>query len=343
MKKIYLLVLFVFFPLLPTLSTAETLHLRNGDVISGKIQSFDEKTASLKTHYKGTVEIKPSEIKRLTSDRPLTILFQDGSYFTGKISFSDSNQMIVRQDGEAEREFDLEDVQEVYPDDPRTMLRQQLQVDLSGNINASFERVSGNTNRESYHVDGTFRARTPENRYTLGFRYNQEETNNNLNEENALTFGKYDHFLGKKWFLFASTTLEQDTFQDLDLRSSFSSGVGYQLYEVEDRFLLLETGLSYTNETFSGATPSEENFGTRYSIDYEEGLIQNVRFFHFQEGISGSGEDGDFTFRSQTGVRFPIAKGLQSTFQMNLDWNEEPPAGNVKTDRQYLFTLGYSF
>lgn len=251
--------------------------------------------------------------------------------------------MIIRQDEETQREFVLDDVSKVFPDDPRSMLRQRLEVDLSGNIDVGLERMSGNTNRESYHANGTIRARTPENRYTFGFRYNQEETDNTLTEENALTFAKYDHFLGEKWFLFASTTLEQDTFQSLDLRSSFSSGLGYQFFETDDQFLLLETGISYKNETFTNAAPSEESFGTRYSIDYEQVLLQNVRFFHFQEGFSESGEEGDFTLRSRSGFRFPIAEGLQSTLQMNLDWDEEPAAGSVNTDRHYIFSLGYSF
>lgn len=342
MKKMFALFLSTFFLVLPALGVAETLHLGNGDVISGEIQSFNQETASLKTLYEGTVQVNRDEIKYLTSERPLTLRFRDGSYFTGRIVSTEDNRMVLRHD-ESEREFGLGDVREVFPEDPRTMLRRRLQVELTGNINAGLERISGNTNRQSYHVDGTVRARTPQNRYTLGFRYNQEETNNTLTEENALTFGKYDHFLGERWFLFASTTLEQDTFQRLDLRSNFSSGVGYQFYETEDRFLLLETGLSYTNETFSDTIPSENNFGTRYAIDYEEGLFQDVRFFHFQEGLSGSGEDGDFTFRSRTGFRFPIAKGLQSTLQMNLDWDEDPPANSVNTDREYMFTLGYSF
>ena len=339
----YFLLFLALIVLIPGTSLGETLYLQNGDVITGKIQSFDEESATLETPYEGTVTINRSEIRYLTSERPLTIRFRDGTYFTGRFQSGEEGRILLRQQEDAERTINLDEVREIFPEDPRTMLRRRLEVDLSGNINAGFNRVSGNTNRESYHLDGNMRARTPTNRYTLGFRYNQEQTNGNLTEENALTFGKYDHFLGERWFLFASTTLEQDTFQDLDLRSNFSSGVGYQFYETKERFLLLETGISYINETYTNGVSSEDSFGTRYAIDYEEGLIQDVRFFHFQEGLSGSDEEGTFRFRSRTGFRFPIAQGLQSTLQMNLDWDEDPPAGNRNTDREYIFTLGYSF
>lgn len=336
----FLILCFLFTPLLVQ---ADTIRFRNGDVLTGTIKSFGEETVTFETTYKGTVEASRDRIQSLESDRPLTVQFRNGSYFTGTFSITDDSTIIIENEQGAQQDLQLEEIRSIYVEDPREAVRDKLEVKMSGSVNAGLNKQSGNTNKESYHLDGNVRARTPENRFTFGFQYNQEQTNDNLTEENSLAFGKYDHFLGEKWFLFASTTLEQDTFENLNLRSSVSTGLGYQFYETEDRFLLIETGLSYINESYENSDPAEDNFGGRYAIDYEQTIVGESSLFHYQESLIGTGETGDFNFRSQTGIRFPLAKGLQSTLQMNLDWDEEPTAGNVSTDRQYLFTLGYTF
>lgn len=327
----------------PLLAQADTLRFRNGDVLTGELESFGEETITLRTAYEGTVEASRDRIRSLETDRSLTVQFRDGTYFTGSISLTDDDTMAIENEQGAQQTLDLEGVRSIYVDDPREALRDQLEVKLSGSVNANANKQSGNTDKESFHLDGDVRARTPENRFTFGFKYNQEQTNDNLTEENALAFGKYDHFLGEKWFLFGSTTLEQDTFESLDLRSSVSTGLGYQFYETDDQFLLLEAGLSYINESYDNANPARDHFGSRYAIDYERALVGESSFFHYQESLIGTGETGDVNFRSRTGLRFPLADGLQSTLQMNLDWDEEPRGDNVSTNRQYLFTLGYSF
>lgn len=331
------------FLLAPSLAQTDTLRFRNGDVLTGKLKSFGEETVTFETTFDGTIEADRKRVLSLESDRPLTVRFRDGRYFTGILSVTDGDTARIRNQQGAEQPLTFEDVQSIYVDDPRESLREQLEVKMTGSVNAGANKQSGNTNKKSFHLDANMRARTPQNRFTFGARYNQEQTNDKLTEENSLAFGKYDHFVGEKWFLFGSTTLEQDTFENLNLRSSISTGFGYQFTETEEQFLLLETGISYINETYEDATPSKDNFGARYALDYEQALYKASSFFHYQETLAGSGETGDVNFRSRTGFKFPLAKGLQSTLQMNLDWTDNPKGANVSTDRQYLFTLGYTF
>jgi putative salt-induced outer membrane protein YdiY len=44
-----------------------------------------------------------------------------------------------------------------------------------------------------------------------------------------------------------------------------------------------------------------------------------------------------------TGLRMPIADKIRTSLQYNVDWENEPAPGRVKTDRAVLLTLGYEF
>jgi len=46
---------------------------------------------------------------------------------------------------------------------------------------------------------------------------------------------------------------------------------------------------------------------------------------------------------SQTGLRVPIAEGLNASTQLNVDYAGQPAAGRVKTDKTLLFSLGYGW
>lgn len=324
-------------------SHAVTVYFQNGDRLSGELISLDSSQTTIKPNAGGEVTFNTNKVKSLETDQTVTVRFKSNRYLTGKIKPRD-NAMIVQVDKrELTRTFGVEEIDQIFLEDPRNKLKKKLSVNLDGELNLGASQQEGNTNKESYHTDGRLRARTLENRYTLSFEYNQEQTNDQLTEENSTVFGKYDHFLSPKWFMYTSSTFEQNTFENLELLSNFSMGMGYQFLETEKRLLSFETGASYTNETYEDTTPSENSLGIRYALNYERQVYESTELFHFQEGLLGSGDEGDFDFRSRTGLRFPLAGGFQSTLQFKLDWNQEPTSGNVSTDRKYLLTLGYRF
>ena len=65
-----------------------------------------------------------------------------------------------------------------------------------------------------------------------------------------------DFFITKRFFWYASSYFEKDTFQDLKLRTALSSGPGYNFIEkgdyaspwLKDLSLYAEAGLAYFNE-----------------------------------------------------------------------------------------------
>jgi len=324
---------------------ADILRLVNGDRLSGTLKLMEDGTVTFETQHAGTVEIPGEAVRTITTESKVTVQFTNDVYITGRlfvVSDGNFNKMSLRSRGfsfETLEPFTLSSIKAIYQEDPRQRLREQLDVDLSGQVNLGLEFIQGNTDQEKVRFDGQMQARTPQNRYFLSTEYNEDETDGEETEKNIRGFLKYDHFLSQRWFLFNSASFKKDDFEDIDLRTTLSAGTGYQFYEGENLNLFVETGLSYIDENFNVA-PDESSFGLNYSINYDQ-TISLFQLFHAQEAIAGS--DIDFIFQSKTGLQFPITSGFHLNTEFHFDWDADPPPNVGSTDTEYLLTLGYGF
>ena len=329
----------------PASLSADILWLKNGDRLSGTLKRMTDGTVTYETKYAGTVHIPRDVVGTIATETQVTVQFRNKVYLTGRLIYvpgGNYNQMSLRSrefSFETTKPFTLDSIKAIYQEDPRDRLREQLAVDLSGQVNLGVEFIQGNTDREKVRFDGQMQARTPRNRYFLSAEYNEEESDGEETEKNLRGFLKYDYFLSQRWFLFNSASFKKDDFEDIDLRTTLSAGTGYQFYERDDLNLFFETGLSYIDENFDRA-PDESNFGLNYSINYDQ-KISWIKLFHLQEAIAGS--DIDFIFQSKTGLQFPITSGFHLNTEFHFDWDADPPADVSSTDTEYLLTLGYGF
>ncbi len=322
---------------------ADEIRLKNGDRFNGALQRLDATEATVNTSFSGELTVPREKILTISTTKPVTVVLEENRYLTGRLVVDTGARMSLSSEEGMFRQgdpFRLEDVKSIYRVDPREVVRQRLDVKLSGHLNVGVDVSEGNTEEEKYDLNGQLQARTPRNRYTVTAQYHQAESDGTQTAKNAQGSLKYDHFLGEKWFLYNTLSLEKDEFKNLNLRTSVGAGIGYQAYESEELSLYIEAGPAYINEDFV-STPDESSFGGGYAINYEHKWREWVRFFHGQEGLYG--QDTDFIFRSRTGARIPLGAGFQSTVQFNLDWDGDPPAGTENTDRRYLFLLGYTF
>lgn len=316
--------------------------LKDGDRILGTVKEISAKHVIIVTAYAAELRLPRANIASIATHQRVTVIFRNDDYLTGR--FASAPEGALRLDSGprgVSREFQLAEVKEAYRGDPQQIVRSREEVKLSGRVNLGLDVDSGNSDNESYHFDGQLRARTAKNRYTLTGEFDKKRSDGKKSEEKMLGSLKYDHFLTKQWFLFNSATFEHDEFKDLNLRTSLGAGVGYQFFERDDLSLSAEGGLSYVNENFEIAA-DQDYPGARWGVDYEQDILGWTRLFHFDEGLLGTDIE-DLKIRSRTGLRFPLGPRFRATGQLNLDWDNSPPAGSTGTDRKYLFTLGYEW
>ena len=320
---------------------ADQATLSNGDRITGTLIEQTMDTLVMETAYAGKITIKRSEIITLSTDQPLRLKLQDGRQLDG----------ILRTDQQAGLNVETVDGQQVplggleaiaaigaIPSD------KPAEYEWRGNVVLSGEARSGNTDTDKLNMSTRVVAeKKKDNRFTIGAMLAREHVDDRLTKEQYRLDGKYDHFFHDRWYGFLATSFEQDPFRDIDLRSVFSAGSGYQFFDSDELRLSLEAGLSYTDTRFD--VDQDDNYaGFNWGLNWEQSLLgDKLKFFHRHRGNQGLDTTDNLIINAQTGVKFPIAAGLSASAEYDLDWDRSPPDNTKSTDHTYLLGVAYDW
>jgi putative salt-induced outer membrane protein YdiY len=340
MKK-YLLAVFVV--IMPTCifdsgAAADEIWLKNGDHLTGKIVRLEANSLVFNTGYAGEIAVKWEQIKNLKTDTPVKVMLGDKTAIEGVIAPGENGSVTVTSpEIKAPLTVDLARLTVINPKPPEPPVKTNVRV----NFGASF--TDGNTQTESIYGDGELVARTVKNRFTLGGLYLRSENEDVTTADRILGYMKYDYFLSKKWYLYASLAGEKDEFKDLNLRSTAGLGLGYQFFETDTGQLSLDGGASYVNNDRIQAEDNGYSAG-RWGVKFEYFLLKKVlQFFHYDTGFQSFENSDDLLIYTQTGLRIPLYKNLNSTIQFNYDYDKNPAPGKENDDSALIFTLGYQW
>ncbi|MEP6934903.1 MAG: DUF481 domain-containing protein, partial [Nitrospirota bacterium] len=224
-------------------------------------------------------------------------------------------------------------------------------VIYKGTLTGGYTQATGNSHLRNASLLGDFVARSEQLRLTLNGRYIYGDKDNELAARNARALIKMDFFITKRFFWFASSYFEKDTFQDLKLRTALSSGPGYQFIEkgdyaspwLKDMTLYAEAGLAYFNEDYTTAA-DQTSLRARWAVRLNWPILDDrMTFYHYQEFFPSLQNTNSYYLTMDNGVRFKLFEGFVSGIQVTTRYNSTPAQGTGDTDNLYLMTLGYSF
>ena len=321
-----------------TQALADEVWLKNGDRITGKIGSLEKKILTVDTSYAGKLAIEWEEVARIRTDEPVTTVFAEKSTLRGVISPGDGGWATIKPGDMGEPvTVELSRIKAINPKPPEPALKTKIRINAGANF------TSGNTDTENIYGDGELGARTEKNRYTLTAAYKRSEDSKVKTADSVIGAMKYDHFIRKKVYLFTVAEGERDPFKDLDLRSSLGVGAGYQFYETEFTTMQIEAGASYVNEDYTVSSDNNYTAG-RWSFKFDRYLFKKaLQFFHNHTGLQSFEDSKDLVIYTQTGLRVPLLKHLNSTVQFNYDYDKSPAPGKDKDDRAVIVTFGFQW
>ena len=341
MKTLFKSLLYLAIGLYATVAPADQATLSNGDRISGTLVEQTMDQVVIQTSFAGKITIKRSEINRLSTDHLLRIQLHDGRQFDGLLKEDPSGHLII----------EMPDQQPVPVSGLNSIAaigavpsEKPVGYKWRGNVTLAGEKQSGNTDTDKLNINTRVVAeKKKHNRFTIEAMLAREHADNRLTKEQYRLNGKYDHFFRKNWFGFVGTAFEQDPFRDIDLRSVFSAGSGYQFYDSDALRLSLEAGLSYTDTRFK-VDQDDSYAGFNWGLNWEQSLLgDRLKFFHRQSGNQGLDSIDNLIINAQTGVRIPITAGLSASAEYDLDWDRSPPDNTDSTDNTYLLGVDYSW
>ena len=316
---------------LATPAWPDEVHLMNGDRLTGTIVSMDAGVLTLQTDYGGEVKIDWGKVQRLSSDSPLKLLVP-GEYRDPIRTFFYGTQA-------------LEGVRELGPDGPISLADiKAINLDpvrLTGTVTIGGNSMSGNSSTKAFN--GATRLTLNAHRQRLLFegKYNYGQAGDQVTARNSLVSLKHNYFVSKKVFIESFGMLEKDTLQNLQLRSTIGSGLGYQFIDTPWTMLSLSAGLAYVSEHYTNS-PSNRTPSGRWSLRWEHSLLPDrVRLFHRHEGFYDINEGNALRLNADQGVRITVYKNLFFNVEYDLRLNTQPAPGRKKTDEAIIFGVGY--
>lgn len=316
---------------------ADTVKLKNGDVLTGTVIKKETDKLIFNTAYAGELTITWSDIATLKTDKPVNVVLSDDSSFNAIMQNRSLGRVKLVSSGlKMATELNMKDVSYINPS-PEVSGKG---VSWTGYANIGGATTSGNTDNSQIRFDAEGIARTAKSRYTIGGYVNRAKADGESTAFNSRGYTQYDYFLTKKWFIYANGSLENDKFRDINLRSSAGLGSGYQFYEQPDLNLSIEGGVNYISTDFDEAEDDRYASG-RWALKYDQLIFQSIKFFHQHEVLFSLEDIANTLAFTKTGLRVPIANNLNASTQLNIDYANQPAEGRKRVDRTLLFSLGY--
>ncbi len=317
---------------------AATVVMDNGEEFSGEIISMIDGELLLNNRYAGEITLPWSAVAELVSDEPLRLQLSDervissttGSVAPGSVELSDAA-------ASEERVQPLLNIAAI-----NKPLVNPYEYQWRGKSNVGLNATSGNSDTTRFHIDGEGTLENELNRYIAGVDFNRGSDNDVTTVDNWTAYSSYDRFLSERLFWNNTLSFKRNTLQELDLRTSLGTGVGYQFFDEDDLRLSTTAGLSYVREEFE-VQPSEDFLALQLGLDYEHDWFDWLSFFHSLQTLNSLENVDDFVLRTRTGLRYPISDALFTSLQVNVDYDNTPSEGAKKEDIIYAFTLGYSW
>jgi putative salt-induced outer membrane protein YdiY len=216
-------------------------------------------------------------------------------------------------------------------------------ITWSGRINFGGNVTDGNTNSKAAVLDGLAKARDDKNRYTAGAELRYAEDEGDETEDEYKIYGEYDRFLNEKLYAGARLSYKSDDIANLDRRIKVGPYMGYQYFESEDLNLSTRLGVDYINDEYENGN-TEDSAAVSWGLDYDQRIIDDTLQIFYKHDVSVPTDDTDgFLYDGEAGVRFPIAKILTGSAQVDFDWDNDPAPGINENDTKYSLKLGYEF
>lgn len=333
--KIFLLGLGLLFLCWPATGWSDEIFLNSGDRLTGRITRLEDGKLTVETDFAGIVRIEWDRVSCLTTEGAHVFITAEKIRISGRAQcVSDGNLEIISGESGEPVPLSMAKLQGINPPPA---------VRYKGSLTAGGSAASGNTDSRAAYGSGRLEVRSKRQRLTLGARGNYAETDDTVTARNASGSAKYDFFLREKFFLYGQTLQEEDKLQDLDLRSIFGVGLGYQFFESSRLSLFAEAGASHVNEDYETAEDRAYPSG-RWSVGLEWEIVpERIKFFHGHEVYVRLDDADDYYIRTEQGIRLPLLKNFFCNIEFDYDHKNKPAPGKKNADQRFMLGLGYEF
>ena len=329
--------------LIPVGAQAETatpaedeLLLKNGSRLFGTVVTVRDRLVTFKTSFAGTLSISMDDILSVNNKNPVVILLADQSVVTSPSLVVDQENLVLP---DAAQTFPTEDLAVINPE-PWELGNGYR---WTGSVSFALAVQRGNTDSDelNYRLDPVWRSK--EDRYTVKASGELDETNGKESANNWQIIGKYDYFLTDPRYVGLFVSVENDKFQDLDIRYVVGPYYGSQFYDKPIFSLQGELGVSYVNATYDIAETQRYGAAT-WNVHITSNYLGGKSALYFDQlGIWNLKDTSDIILNTTFGLSFPLMWDLEAAAEMLFEYDSGAVMGVDDLDQTYKVRLGYTW
>lgn len=336
----------LFFPAL-----SDEVRTADGFVLQGTVTELSDDKLTLETEQFGTLTVPKEAITGLTITSPTAVRLEDESVWIGNVS-TPTNGTAEISGTRGSVSADIDDIQTLWPkgaDDPREVALQaeldaqkrKWKVDLS----ASADGKSGNTKEKNFSGSVDAYLTGPDDDLRLYSRYSRSSSDGVKTDDETIGGARFSSYVLDPLGWYVRTELEQDEFENIELRTTVAGGLSYRWANEDHYKLSTRAGLSYRHESYDNGSPNESNIG----LDF--GLSHFYRFKNRWEvrnelTFTPSVEDfQDYLATQDSHLSLPVGESEWWKVRLGLrnDYNNLPDTGREHLDTTWYGALVASY
>ena len=318
---------------------ADTVWLKNGDRLSGKIKVFDGGKLLIQTEYAGAVPIDWKQVKTLESDQELLVKQDAWTGEKAKSLQAAEDGSVTLVNGEAPKTVALASIQQLIK--PKPLVEDMV---WKGNVDVAMDYKRADKDTDDYDLDFKTTARHGAWRHHAEGEYNREFQNDVVTTDNWTAEYALDYFISDKWYWQGRLTYNRDRVEDISRQRTVGTGPGYQFWDDELGAFSLGSLLNRTDYEYSDGT--KDNF---YSLamkwDYNRYLMGKTVSF-FTNGELGKSLEGtsDYSLDSEIGLRYKVTEWASLNLKAEKDLiGSSSGSDNALNKTRYTFGFGVTW
>ena len=339
---------------------ADEVYLSDGSKIVGQIVSQVEGNLTIVTEHAGELTIDASAITGFAADRAMNVQLESGDRITGTPTLDAEGQQFVSSEalGRVAVPADTQVTAMWEAGTPSPVLAAQrsqveaLEAEIeqfrnpwSSRLELGLSGSTGNNERLSLNARVSAKREVENERLYLSASGFYSEENNARTKNEILGEARLERDISDRFFVYGKGGLEYDEFENLDLRSTLTAGLGYFVIKEGHHEFKLRGGVGYQHETFADGTNDDDvilDLGYDYRIDLNSYLrfTQSLTFYPSLEDPAS-----DYRLMVETAGEVPLSGDEAWKLRMGVknDYDAQPRPGIERLDTTYFLNLAYDF
>ncbi len=312
---------------------ADTVVLKNGDTITGKITGGSKGTLVISTDYSSPITVKKNTIKKITMEKPLNVQLKNGTSIKGKFALGNNGNLEIQTgQGASAGTVNWNQIRALNP--PPSS--------VSGSLTAGANTQAGNAHVLSASIGADVFWKSSWDNAGLRFLYNYAQNAGIMSARNAYGSAKYEHLFTDAFYGYADMEMLTDKFRDLRVRTAEGPGVGYQVWSGPSGTLSVEAGYSYfTEDHFVGK--DGEWSTVRAAGTFLWAFDKAVRFSEYFVMYYRVDKKDNYTTRNSASLTSALGGNLALKVSNVIEYNRTPPPGIYRMDIFWILGVQYTF